>query len=391
MSAELMQLSAIAAVLALGVLAIMLWPLVNRRSGQSAPREEYDINVYKDQLLEIEADLERGLLNEEQGRAARVEIKRRMLAAADSGEATVEQASGSNTLMIVILSISVPVGAVLLYLSLGSPERPDQPFAARDMRAATAQNEQDQKINQSAAKLAAFLQKNPDDQRGWTLLARTYLSLGRYPDSADAYAEVYRISGESPEFAVDYGEALALAAESQIPEQARALFEKALAADRADPKARYYLGLYKVQQDDVRGGMQAWIDLAAMSPANAPWMTILNQQINRAASDSGIDPASLTPSAEALALAKTIQQDIAEAQTEQSTAPGPSNADVKAAMGMAEGDRNQMIRTMVERLANKMKENPDNKDGWVRLERAYRVLGETALADEAAARAAKLP
>ncbi len=391
MSAELMQLSAIAAVLALGVLAIMLWPLVKRRSGQSAPREEYDINVYKDQLLEIEADLERGLLNEEQGRAARVEIKRRMLAAADSGETALEQASGSNTLMIVILSLSVPVGAVLMYLSLGSPERSDQPLAARDLRAVTAQNEQDQKISQSAAKLAAFLQENPDDLRGWTLLARTYLSLGNYPDSANAYAEVYRISGESPEFAVDYGEALALAVESQIPEQARALFEKALASDRADPKARSYLGLYKVQQDDVRGGMQAWIDLAAMSPANAPWMTILNQQIDRAASDSGIDPASLTPSAEALALAKTIQQDIADAQAEQSTAPGPSNADVKAAMGMAEGDRNQMIRTMVERLASKMKENPDNKEGWVRLERAYRVLGETALADEAAARAAKLP
>jgi len=391
MSAELMQLSAIAAVLALGVLTIMLWPLVKRRGGQSAPREEYDINVYKDQLLEIEADLERGLLNEEQGRAARVEIKRRMLAAAESGEAAVEQASGSHTLMVVILSLSVPVGAVLLYLSLGSPERADQPFAAMDMGAAIAQNEQDQKISQSAAKLATFLQKNPDDLRGWTLLARTYLSLGRYPDSADAYAEVYRISGESPEFAVDYGEALALAAESQIPEQARALFEKVLAADRANPKARYYLGLYKVQQDDVRGGMQAWIDLAAMSPANAPWMTILNQQIDRAASDSGIDPASLTPSAEALALAKTIQQDIADAQAEQSAAPGPSTADVKAAMGMAEGDRNQMIRTMVDRLAGKMKENPDDKEGWVRLERAYRVLGETALADEAAARAAKLP
>jgi cytochrome c-type biogenesis protein CcmH len=59
-------------------------------------------------------------------------------------------------------------------------------------------------------------------------------------------------------------------------------------------------------------------------------------------------------------------------------------------MGMSEGDRNKMIRSMVERLAAKMKENPEDKDGWVRLERAYRVLGETARADEAAARAAKL-
>ncbi|NQU57318.1 MAG: c-type cytochrome biogenesis protein CcmI [Rhodospirillales bacterium] len=391
MSADELQLWAIAAVLGVTALAIMLWPLIKRHSGENAPREDYDINVYKDQLLEIEADLERSLLSEEQGRAARLEIKRRMLAAADSAETVSEQGSGSNTVMIAILTICVPVGAVLLYLNLGSPKLPDQPLAGRDMRTIAAATEEDQKITRSAAKLAEYLQNNPDDLRGWTLLARTYLSLGRYPDSATAYGEAYRLDGANSGLAVDYGEALTLAAESQIPEMARTLFEKALAADYADPKARYYLGMYKAQHNDVRGAMQAWIDLAAMSPPEAPWLPILNQQIGRAANESGIDPATIAPSAEALALAKQIQQDNAKVQAEQADAPGPTNADVKAALGMSEGDRNQMIRTMVERLAGKMKENPNNKEGWIRLERAYRVLGEIEKADEAAARAAKLP
>jgi len=385
MSAEEIQLWGIAAVLVLSVLVIMGWPLVKPRSGENAPREDYDINVYKDQLLEIEADLERGLLSAEQGKAARTEIKRRMLAAADGGDVVSEQGAGSNVLMVAIMTLSIPVGAVLLYLSIGSPNQPDQPLAGRDTRALAAQKEEDMKINRSVAKLAEHLQKTPDDLRGWTLLARTYLSLGRYQDSVNAYAEVYRLDNTNPGAAVDYAEALTLAAQSKIPKQAHALFEKALAADRTDPKARYYLGMYKAQQDDVRGAMQAWIDLATMSPAGAPWLNILNQQIARAAKDSGIDPASIMPSAEAQALAKEIEQ-VASPD-----APGPSNADVKAALGMSEGDRNQMIRTMVERLAGKMQDDPTNKDGWIRLERAYRVLGETAKADAAAARAAKLP
>ncbi|MBL6940820.1 MAG: c-type cytochrome biogenesis protein CcmI, partial [Rhodospirillales bacterium] len=321
-----------------------------------------------------------------QGEAARTEIKRRMLAAADSGE-TVTKAvgSGSNGLMIAVLTVLMPVGAVLLYLNLGSPDRPDQPLAGRDLRAKVGQNEEQMKISQSADKLSAYLKNNPDDLRGWTLLARTYLSLGRYPDSAMAYAEAYRVSEESAELAVDYGEALTLAADSEISGKARSLFEKALAADNTDPKARYYLGMYKAQQDDVRGAMQMWIDLATLSPPDAPWLSVLNQQIDRAARDSGIDPATITPSAEALALAKELQQNI------QAPAPGPTTADVKEAMGMAEGDRNQMIRSMVERLASKMKDDPKNKDGWLRLERAYRVLGEVDKADEAAVRAALLP
>jgi cytochrome c-type biogenesis protein CcmH len=391
MSAEELQLWAIAAVLTLGALAIMLWPLVQRRDRQIAAREEYDINVYKDQLQEIEADLERGLLSEGQDEAARLEIKRRMLSAADNQEVVREQASGPNTLMIAILAICVPLGAVLLYLNLGSPERDDQPLAARDMRAITAQSEENQKIFQSATKLAKFLQDNPDDQRGWTLLARTYFSLGRYSDSADAYAEVYRIDESQPSITVNYGEALTLANESQITEQARGLFQQALATDNTDPKARYYLGMYMAQQGDVGGAMQAWTDLAALSPEGAPWLTILNQQISRAASDSGIDPTTFKPSAEALALAEKIRQEVARAQAEQAAAPAPTTSDIKAAAGMSEGDRNQMIRSMVERLAGKMQDDPTNKDGWLRLERAYRVLGEVEKADEAAARAAALP
>lgn len=392
MSAEELQLWVAAGLLTATVLAIMLWPLFKHRVGKVAPREAYDINVYKDQLLEIEADLERNLLSADQGEAARTEIKRRMLAAADGADNTAQGAgAGSGRLIIAVLILFIPVGAALMYLNLGNPGLPDQPLAGRDMRAIAQQNKRDKEINQSVTRLADYLKNNPDDLRGWKLLARTYMSMGRYADSAAAYGEAYRTSGNSPDMAVDYGEALTLAADSRITEPAFALFEKALAFDTTDPKARYYLGMYKGQEGDLRGALQAWIDLKAMSLPGAPWLPILEQQISRAGDESGIDPASLVPSDEALVLAKQVQDAQAKEQAAQAAAPRPTNADIKAAMGLSEGDRTQMIRTMVERLAGKMQDDPNNKDGWLRLERAYRVLGEVEKADQAAARAAALP
>lgn len=395
MSSAEMELWALAVALSALVLGIVLWPLIKRRNASDAPREVYDINVYKDQLLEIEADLERGLLSEDQAEAARNEIKRRMLAAADSAEAKsdpVEAASGkSNVFVITAIALFVPIGAVLLYLDLGQPGEPDQPLAERKVNAHAAQSEQDKEMLQAVAKLAKHLESNPDDVRGWSLLARTYITQGRYDDAVNAYAGAYKASQEDADIAVDYAEAMTLAADSQVPPSAQVLFKKVLETDSLSPKARYYLGLYAAQQGDLRGAMQEWIDLAAMSPPDAPWMQILDQQMQRAAEESGIDPTTLEPSPQAKVLAEKVREAMKRAQAEQDAAPSPTTDDVKAAMGMSEGDREEMIRSMVQRLADRMKDDPTNKEGWLRLEQAYRVLGEDVLADEAAEKAAALP
>ncbi len=390
MSADAFQFWGMVAVLAIAVLIIILWPLLKRRDSDVAPREAYDINVYKDQLLEIDADLERGLLSEDQGEAARTEIKRRMLAAADKSEVVKEKTPGSsNTLIIAAVSLFVPIGAVLLYLSLGSPGEPDQPLAERKAHTMTAQSEQEREILEATEKLAKHLESNPEDLRGWRLLGRTYLTQGRYTDSAAAFAGAYNLAANDPEIIVDYAEALTLAAQAQVTDPSYDLFKKVLTIDPTNPKARYYLGMYAVQHGDIRGAMQEWVNLAAMSPPDAPWLEILDKQIARASEESGIDPSTIEPSAEAKALAIKVRNAIAKAEAERANAPAPTNDDIKASLGMSQGDRDEMIRSMVQRLADRMKEQP-TKDGFLRLEQAYRVLGENALADEAAANAAKL-
>jgi len=382
----------IAAILVILILGFLCWPILNFKRSKNAPREAYDINVYKDQLIEIETDLERGLLSLDQGEAARIEIKRRMLAAVDmSDKQNTSTMSEHGRLILTFFSISVPLGAILLYLTLGSPTQPDQPFAEREAINVTLQTQQQQNLIQATNKMVKHLQSNPDDLRGWTLLARSYLSNSRYADAASAFSVAYQLSGGKPDLAVDYAEALSLAKNSVVTEEAHALFMKALENNKTNAKARYYLGMFEAQKGNLLSALQAWIDLLALSQRDAPWLPIVREKIDQAAKELEIDAATIEPTPEAQAIAIGIQKAYEKAQTKDAATLGPTTADVKAAMGMTKEDRNEMIHSMVERLAAKMKENPKDKDGWVRLERAYRVIGETALANEAAANAAALP
>ena len=132
MSAYEIQFWVLVAVIIILALIILLWPLVKKDLNSSAPRVAYDINIYKDQLLEIDADLKRGLLSLDQVEAARIEIKRRMLSAGEIYEKkSPNKRSFSYIFLIAIVCLCAPLGAVLLYLGTGSPNQPDQPLAER--------------------------------------------------------------------------------------------------------------------------------------------------------------------------------------------------------------------------------------------------------------------
>lgn len=387
---ETLQLWLFMAVLITAVLLFMLMPLIRSRqdaAGARAGREVYDINVYKDQLKEVERDLERGVILPEMAEAARTEIKRRMLTAdAAAPETVAGPETKSSMLMITLLAVAVPIGAMLMYLSIGSPTQPDQPLAARGPVIDPAEAERREKLAGAMVKLMEKLLKNPADVRGWTLLGRSYASLEKYAKSADAYSRAYEQSGGDPEIGIDYAEALAFEARTVVPPKAIEVLKAVLVRAPREPKAHYYLALAKAQQGDGRGAMQGWIDLAALSPPDAPWMELVDQQIARAAEEFDLDPAAFKPTDGA-----TQPSPQSRSPSESTVTPGPNSADVDAAAQMTGQQRKELIRTMVQRLADRLKENPDDKEGWLRLEKAYRVLGKTAKADDAAARAAKLP
>ncbi len=275
-------------------MALLLVPLLwHQRPAESS--EPYNLAVYRDQLAEIDRDVGRGLLGPEQADAARAEIGRRALSL---GTGAAPPPPSRRLLAFATSAVlMVPLVAWILYWQLGSPALPDAPFAARQAAAAAVAGAgAPLDMAQAVARLAAHMQKQPNDLRGWVLLGRSYVDLGRYQDAVDAYRHAVQLSGRRADLVGDWGEAQVLAAGGTVTPDARQAFEAALSSPETAPRSRYYLALYQYQQGNPKAALQSWVDLEADSPADAAWMKLLRQRIADTAKALGIDPATLKPS-----------------------------------------------------------------------------------------------
>jgi cytochrome c-type biogenesis protein CcmH len=277
------------ALLSAAVLGLFAWTL-RRSNGAGGPAS--DLAVYRDQLAELDRDVARGLMPETEAVSARLEIQRRLLAAAERDGKPAAKARSAPLATMLILALA-PVAALAIYLTLGQPLLPGAPFASRAQQSG---------INPQMAalvdRLAARMKAAPEDIQGWLLLGRSEGDLGRYPESAAAYGEAIRrmqTAGSAPPSNVQsrYGEALTAASGGQVTPAAEAAFAAALAADAGEPRARFYLALAQAQAGHVDEALRQWVALEAQSPANAPWMAMLTAQIEAAAKQLGRDPATL--------------------------------------------------------------------------------------------------
>src|ERR1700709_121309 len=214
----------------------VLWPLGR---GTRPQREGNEATVYKDQLAEIERDVSAGLIGGSEAEAARVEISRRLLAAADAER--VAPPSANTTLrraVAVIALVGLPLIAVALYLPLGSPRLPDFPLRPRAQAPGPSQP-----FENLVAQVEAHLEKNPTDGRGWNVLAPVLARLGRFDDAVRAYRNSITYAGDSSGRRADLGEVLMAAAGGVVTSEAKAEFERAIALDPDEVKASYFLGL----------------------------------------------------------------------------------------------------------------------------------------------------
>jgi len=230
-------------------------------------------------------------------------------------------------------------------------------------------------VKELEAKLAAA----PNDQDGWRLLARSYTELGQPDKAADAARHAAALGAQAGDADAmsARGEDLVTANGGTVGADARKSFEAALAADPGDPRARFYMGLAAAQDGNNDDALQKWLALERDSPADAPWLDGLRANIGRLAKEMGLDDAALAARRGALAKAGPPPSVAPPPQPALSAAaPGPSVADISAASAMSPEDRQAMIKSMVQRLADKMAQTPGDVDGWMRLGRAYAVLGE---------------
>ena len=222
----------------------LLWP-ISRRTGRGVPTAApaslaTETGFYEDQLAEIDRDLARGLIAPVEAESARTEAARRLLRASREGAggavaAPIAEPHLRQRRAAAAFALStVPLVALLAYGLYGSPNLPAQTEA--DRRAAqSSEGDLMKAIGQVEAKLAG----NPDDARGWAVLAPVYMRLGRFDDAAHAYGEQVRLKGEAPDLLADWGEALVASGDGTVSPDARAVLERALARDPKAAKPRF--------------------------------------------------------------------------------------------------------------------------------------------------------
>src|SRR5829696_55885 len=335
-----------AAMTATAMLAVLL-PLRRRAPARSGS----DVAVYRDQLEEIDRDRAAGLVGAGEAEAARVEISRRLIAAAapveaGRGDAPVETRWGRRAAALAGV-VLLPLGSAGLYLALGSPGVPSEPLASRSVAAPASTS-----IAAMVAQVEAHLALKPEDGRGWEVLAPVYLRTGRFDDAVKARRNALRLLGPTAVREAELGQAMVAAADGVVTADARAAFDRAAALDLGDVMARYFLGLAAEQEGKRQKAAAIWRKLLAEAPPGARWTA-------------------------------TVQ--AALAQIGEAVAPGPSSpaaAPAEPPKPLAEPP-GEMILAMVARLAERLKADGSDLDGWVRLVRSYLVLGDQARAQAA--------
>ncbi len=318
-----------------------------------------DEAVYRQQLDEVDKDLERGLIDDEAANAARTEIARRLLAVHDRGGNAASGAGSSWPLRLTLLSALavLPLMAVGTYLALGSPELPDQPLAAR--LNAPAEN---QSLEVLIARIERHLAENPEDGKGWEVVAPVYMRIGNPQAAAKAYQNTIRLLGPSGERLTDLGEALTVVNDGIVSANARGAFEQAVKMDPAAVKPRFFLALALGQEGRKKEAIAAWQALLKGADPTQAWVPVARQEL-------------IELGGEAPTMAETLR--------------GPNQEQMAAANDMSAEDRNEMIAGMVSGLAERLEAEGGKPEEWLRLIRAYSVLGEKDKAQAAYRQAAK--
>lgn len=340
--------------LAIAVLALVL-PLFRQRTADAAA--DSAVAILKDQLAELARDVERGVIQPEEARAARVEIERRLLRAAERATPHAFETGRLGRTLVLAVLVAVPLGTTAIYFRLGSPSLPDMPFASR------ADERQDPvvpaQIENMVAGLEARLATDGDDLEGWLMLARSRFVLGRLEPAIEAFRQALELAPpESPaaaEAVAGLADALMGRSQGVVTPEVQALMQRLAPLVPGDPRPPYYQGLAAAQAGDFNAALDQWRAMLEAAPADAPWRAQVEPSIRQAAAELGIDPEPI------LALAR------------------PPTAEEEAAAEMAAlspEERQARITSMVDGLQSRLETSGGSAEEWQRLGQARLILGE---------------
>ena len=372
----------VAGLISLLVAFLILLAFLRPRTG-GAPAAAYDLQVYRDQLKEVDRDLERGILTEAEATRARTEVSRRILEADRALQRVAAARTGRGALERWIVAgglVAVVAGAVGVYFQIGAPGYPDLPLAtriaiideARATRPGQAEAEAEVTMRQGVpeqpereelvAQLRTIMEQRPDDPQGMALLASNEAALGNFRAARIAQERLIEILGEEATGAhyIDLAEMMILGAGGYVSPEAEAALLRGLDLEPRNGTARYYAGLMYAQQGRPDRAFPIWRNLLAESTPDAPWLGPIRLQIEEVAALAG----------ERVSLADLPQPASVPA-------PGPTAEDMEAAAELPPEDRAAMIEGMVAGLASRLATEGGPPEDWARLITAFGILGRT--------------
>ena len=322
------------AMLAAGVTYAVTRPLL-QPAETPADAALADRAVYKDQLTEIDADAARGTISLSEAEAARAEVARRVLRQSDRASGASVSAVWTRLVKPIYLAatLALPLVSLALYMTFGAPGLPGLPL--KDRIAAPIDSNKPEEL---IAKVEARLRDHPEDGKGWDVIAPVYMAQSRFADAASAYASAMKFLGENPARLQGFANARIRTENGMVPDDARKALLSLLASNPNLKEPRVWLALAKEQDGKSQEAASDYRALIAEAPENAPWRPVLQERLARLEGQGPVAP---------------------------------------AAGNMSPEKQQAFITQMVDGLAGRLKANGRDKDGWLKLIRAYQALGRT--------------
>lgn len=345
-----------------GAVAFILLPLIKRSevSDYDAVNDHArrDMIVYKDQLQELDLDLERGLIGAAEAAAARTEIGRRLIVANDLVVKETVSVNGINTRLAGIGAILIiPAIALALYYSLGSPNLPDQPLAMRLQKPA-----KEKSLIEMVATVERHLSNNPKDGRGWEILGPIYMRQNQYEKAVTAFKNVLVFNGKTAVGLTNVAEAIVSNDAGSVSGEAVQYLVEARNMEPEAIRPRFFLAIATEQTGDKTAGTNAWKSLLQrVRNPSEPWVAVARARL------------------------KNLQG--VPVQSREADLPGPDADRIREAANLSEEQRQNMISGMVTRLKSRLEADGGSVDEWLRLVRVLGVQGRKSDAVDAARQA----
>lgn len=356
---------------------ILAIPIVRHHDLNSRP-DPSGFGLFHEQIRELDREVANGTISPEDAAVTRAEIERRVLAAAKGRKriAMTQLTDKGRAFSIAIAVGWVAAGSALLYSSIGRPDLANSTASGVDAEsdlAATAAKSAEPlgDVDEMITRLADRLAREPGDLAGWQMLGWSYFKVGRFGEAADAYGRAVALAPDNGELLSLQAEALISLNDGSVSETALALIQRSLELEPSNPRARYFKGVSLDEAGNTAAAIDLWLALLDTSPPEAVWLPDLKVHIQERALAAGID---LGARAESLGPSDLPPE-----------ASGPTDADIAAAAEMTPEARQEMILGMVNGLADSLKQEPDNLEGWLRLIRSYVMLGDIPAAKAALA------